>query len=592
MTRHTGATLKNTTWGPGLTRGPAEGERGNALSEGAERLTEQEFRDWSAAEGLANLHGEFAEVKPEVPTKFPGPVAEAMFWDDSSILGIQGPVGSGKTTTVLHSRLRRAKMMPRSVEDGRRHYKLLVIRATYRQLWSTTIPDFLTVYPKDLGEWSGGRGGPVTFVIEFEDEDGIIEFTAEFMAFGDDIQGSLRGYHATDIWLHEFDTNPEDVLTNGITRINRYPAKRHFDGYPPEMRDYGQLVGDMNAMDKDNFAFRLFHDEAERTRIADEINRTLPEGATRIRIAFYRQPGYGEEGCENLHNLGAAYYPTQIATMRMLGRGDLIDRMVYNRVTYLRVGDPVFKREFNPDIHVSRQRLEPVEGVPLRIGLDQGFKGAAVIAQFVRPFQWRVYGIRFWRDERLMAAEFGRRLKEYLDERFAALPVEGGWGDMAGEHGSSTAADENATWNMLVGRTAGFRVRPQRLGTNRIQPRLEAVRAALEHIRGGQPGLLIDSHPDTEPLIAAFEARYVWTDDIDASGEKRKVPDKRIPEANVMDALQYLLLSEVLGSGLTAHSIPGARRAEAAGQFGAPPPADQGGLRTDYDILNPYGGHF
>lgn len=588
-----GATGGTAAWGRGCAWAPSHEGGGSGLAPEAERLTEQDFRAWSVEEGLANLRGEFAEVKPETPTAFPGPIAEAMFWDDSSIVGIQGPVGSGKTTTVLHSRLRRARMMPRSTIDGTRHYKLLVIRATYRQLWSTTIPDFLGVFPKDLGEWSGGRGGPVTFVMQFEDEDGPIDFTAEFMAFGDDIVGSMRGYQATDIWLHEMDTNPSDVLINGITRINRFPAKRHFDGYPAELRDYGQIVGDMNAMDKDNFAFKLFHDEKERNRIAAELNRSLPEGTKQIRIAFHRQPGYGEPGCENLHNLSAAYYPTQIATMKLLGRGDMIDRMVYNRVTYLRVGDPVFRREFNRDIHVSRQPLELVEGVPLRIGLDQGFKGAAVISQFVPPFQWRIYGVVFFPEERLFAREFGRRLREYLEERFPSWPIEGGWGDMAGEHGASQSADENATWNLVVSQTAGFPILPQRVGTNRIQPRLEAVRAALEHIRSGRPGLVIDCHDDCDPLIAAFEARYVWTDEIDHSGEKRKVPDKRIPEANVMDALQYLCLSEVLGDGLTdtrLHDIPGTGRSDAIGHNGGPPLGDEGGLFTTYDVLNPYGG--
>ncbi len=150
----------------------------------------------------------------DAPAAFPGPIAEAAYWDDGAIVGIQGPVGSGKTTTMLKSRLRRAMAAPCSVIDGRRRYKLLVIRATYRQLWSTTIPDFLKVFPKHLGEWSGGRGGPVTFTMLHDDGLRIdpppghtgdwsneILFIVEFMAFGDDIQGSLRGYQATDMRL-------------------------------------------------------------------------------------------------------------------------------------------------------------------------------------------------------------------------------------------------------------------------------------------------------------------------------------------------------------------------------------------------------
>lgn len=556
-------------------------------------MSEDDYRGLSADEGLQRLQGDFAQVKPDlaqiVDRGFPGPVAEALYWDDSSVVAIVGPVGSGKTTTVLYSRLRRAIMMPISTIDKKRHYKLLVIRATYRQLWSTTIPDFLGVFPKEMGDWSGGKGGPVTFVMEFEDEHGPIVFTAEFMAFGDDIVAALRGYQATDIWLHEMDTNPEDVLGNGITRINRYPAKSHFDGYARALRDYGQIVGDMNAPDEDNYTYRIFYDEVRRTEITTELNTMLPEGATPIKISFHRQPGFGEPGCENLRNLGDAYYPTQIATQKLMGRGDLVDRLVYNKVTYLRVGEPVFKREFNRRIHVSEGPLKLISGLPLRIGLDQGFKAAAVVCQYTPAGQWRFYAELHFPEERLMAKVFGDRLFDLLEDRFRGYRVEAGWGDMAGEHGASQAADENETWNRLCGKAAGFIIRPQRIGTNRIQPRLEGVRAALEApLQAGQPGWIAD--PSMKYLNRGFESRYVWTDAINKNGDKTKVPDKSFTEANVHDAAQYVVLSEHRADGTSKISFPDNHRSR-LGHNGGPPMSGQNrGLQTGYDIHNPYGG--
>jgi hypothetical protein len=541
------------------------------------------------AEALSTLEGNFATGKmPDAkPDLFPGKIAEGFYWSDAAVAGIQGPVGSGKTTTLLKSRLRRALAMPRSSIDGVRRYKLLVVRETYRQLWSTTIPSYLEVFPKDLGKWSGGRGDPVTHLIQFEDEFGPVEFTVEFMAFGDDIVSSMRGIQTTDMWLNETDTQPVDVLTAGIGRINRWPAREHLAGYPMQMRSYGQIVCDFNAPDEDNWTFRVFHNVEERARIVAELNRHLPEGAREVKFEFHNQPGYGEAGCENLQNLSPDYYPVQIGAMRAAGRGDMIDRLVFNKVTYLRVGEPVFQREFNRRIHVAEGTLRPWEGVPLRIGLDQGFKGAAVIAQYDTPHRWQVLGEMHFPQERLMAAEFGRRLGDLLERRFTGLRIEGAWADMAGEHGASQAADENDTWNLMVSRAANFRVRPQRIGTNRIQPRLEAVRAALEHLHGGTPGLLID--PSCKFLIRGLEARYVWTDQIDATGDRRKVPDKRLTEANVMDALQYLLLSEVRGNGASPLSTPD--RPGLSGRNSGPPlPGGKSGLTTDYDILQPYGG--
>jgi hypothetical protein len=574
---------------PNALDGAAGARAGGALSAAeAERLEDLDAKEAIATLDLANAAD---KLDLHAAVTFPGPVAEAYYWSDDDIVGIQGPVGSGKTTTSMRRKLRRALMMPRSTIDGVRRYKILFIRETYRQLWSTTIPSYLETFPKSLGAWSGGRGDPVTHAIRFEDEHGPVEFTAEFMAFGDDIIASMRGVQTTDIHLNEADTMPVDILTVGITRIDRWPARQHLSGLPRELQSYGQIDCDFNAPDEDNWAFKVFHDEEARTRIAAELTAAVqadsPE-ARAIRITFFNQPGYGQPGAENLQNLSPSYYPRQIAAMKLAGRGDMIERLVYNRVTYLRAGEPVFGREFNRRIHVSDATLEVDRRAGLRIGLDQGFKGAALVAQFLPPFRWRVLAELHFPDERLMAMEFGRRLARMLDERFPGVRVEAAWGDMAGEHGASQAADENASWNLMVGKAAGFRVRPQRIGTNRLQPRLEAMRAALEHLDGGEPGLLID--PSCRFLIRGLQARYVWKDEVDARGDKRKVPDKSLTEANVVDAGQYLLLSEHRGDGLSPVTLGRRTLPGLADPDGAPPLEGAGGLRTDFDILNPYGG--
>jgi hypothetical protein len=543
----------------------------------------------TAGEAIANLDGNFADgnIPDATEFTFPGPVAEAYYWDDSSVVGIEGPVGSGKTTTKMRRKLRRAVMMPRSVIDGVRYYKCLFVRETYRQLWATVIPSYLETFPRHLGAWSGGRGDPVRHHIRFADADGDIDFVAEFMAFGDNVAASLRGLQVTDLDISEADTNPLDTLTFGIGRIMRYPAKQHFEGYAPEFLSYGQIDCDFNAPDEDNWTFKFFHDEKERAEIAKILNATLGKGAKPISFNFYRQPGYGEPGVENLQNLSPGYYELQIATNKLAGKSDVTSRMVYNRTTYLRAGEPVFQREFNRRIHVAEATIQPDPALPLLIGLDQGFKGAATLAQFDDPFHWTILAELHFDKERLMAAEFGRRLADLIQRRFSHLRIEGGWGDMAGEQGASQGADENATWNRIVGQTAGFRVRPQRIGTNRLQPRLEAVRAPLEFVQGGRPGLIID--PSCKFLIRGFEARYVWKDEVDASGDKRKVPDKHMTEANVIDALQYLLLSRHKANGLSQISFPTrAAGGEGDARWGRPmEPA--GGLSTRYDPMNLYG---
>jgi hypothetical protein len=595
--------LRLAKWGPGgLCLSPAEGARGaGGVDDDAAAMLE----GMDAKEAIATLgpQGEAGKGFPATAgAAFPGPMAEAFYWDDADIAGIQGPVGSGKTTTLMKSRARRAIMMPRSTIDGVRRYKVLFIRETYRQLWSTTIPSYLETFPKEMGEWSGGRGDPVTHKIRFEDAHGPVEFTAEFMAFGDNIVASMRGVQTTDIVLNEADTMPVEVLTVGIGRIDRWPGRQHFAGLPPQLCSYGQVVCDFNAPDEDNWTFEVYHDAENRKRMADELTAAMQsdedarakkegreaERVRPIRIEFYNQPGYTQPGCENLQNLSPSYYPRQIASMRLAGRGDMVDRLVFNKIVYLKQGDPVFAREFNRRIHVNDGPIAFDPQLPLLIGLDQGFKGAAVVAQLAGFYRWRILAELHFPQDRLMAQVFGQRLRVLLEERAPGHRMEGAWGDMAGEHGASQAADENATWNLMVGRAAGFHVMPQRIGTNRIQPRLEAVRAALEaDLEAGEPGLLID--PSCRFLIRGFEARYVWAEETDKNGDKRKVPNKQLTEANVMDALQYLLLSQHSGDGLSPYATRNTDKRKRPGPAGRAPGAEQPGLKTGWNLLNPYG---
>lgn len=546
----------------------------------------------TASEAVESLDGNFAEgnIPDDSRFEFPGPVAEAYYWDDADVLAIQGPVGSGKTTTKMRRKLRRARMMPRSVIDGVRYYKVLFVRETYRQLWATVIPSYLETFPKALGQWSGGRGDPVRHHIRFEDEFGEIDFVAEFMAFGDDIAASLRGLQVTDLDISEADTNPLETLTFGVGRINRYPARQHFEGYADDQRSYGQIDCDFNAPDEDNWTYRVFHDDKGRQEIATQLTATLPAGSKPIRFNFHRQPGYGEPGTENLQNLAPGYYELQIGLNKLAGKSDVTSRMVFNKTTYLRAGEPVFSREFNRRIHVGDETMVPDPSLELLFGFDQGFKAAGIIAQFEDPFHWTIFDEMHFPQERLLATEFGRRFDTRLTERFGHLRRGDGWGDMAGEAGASQATEETANWNRLAAKAADIRIRPQRIGANVIGPRLEAVRAPLEFVQAGRPGLLI--HPRCKYLIRGFEARYVWKDEVDSNGDKRKVPDKSLTEANVMDALQYLALSKHKANGLSPISFPHSGHGP-GGQEGSPgwgrPQDPVGGLRTGYDVLNPYG---
>lgn len=501
--------------------------------------------------------------------KPPGPIADAFFWSDADVIGIRGPVGSGKTTAHLRSRIRRARMMPRSVIDGWRRYKVTIARQTYRQLWSTTIPSWWAVMPKSQGKWAGGRGDPVTHVIQFEDAHGPIEFIAEFMAFGEtpgEIDANIRGVQTTDLAFEEADTVSVAAFTKGITRIRRYPGIDHFRHLPRELQGYGQVSCSYNSPDEDNWTVRVIEGhnlDPEAQRVRDSLSDTG------VDITFFRQPGFDEPGCENLQNLDPKYYTTAIAAMRAEGRGNDVDRLIYNKIGYIRVGDPVFRTHYKPNIHRARSPLEAIPGVPLRIGLDQGYFGAAVIGQFVAPFQWRILAELVFK-EGSFAPEFGAALRELLDTRFPGHPVYSpAFCDMAG---SANESLEDVTWMNTVAEAAKLEIEPQRLGGNRIEPRLAVWRAAMDWQHFGDPGLLID--PSCKWLLRGLENDYVWAQDAEKAENRKRIPKKRgVRSADVIDAGGYMMLGESLADGRPKTS-------DLIGHNGGPSLDDEGGYAS------------
>ena len=515
---------------------------------GAASLAGADVQDMSLLPGMI----EATEVPNVNNWEPPGPIADAFYWSDADIIGIRGPVGSGKTTAHLRSRVRRAVMMPMSMIDGIRRYKVVVARETYRQLWQTTIPSWWEVMPKALGKWAGGRGDPVTHSLTFEDRYGPVEFVAEFLAFGSsstEIEANIRGVQATDLALEEADTIPVAVLTKGIGRIDRYPVPTHFAGLADHLKSYGQISCSYNAPDEDNWTVRVIEGENQDAESA-EIRKSMEDEG--IRIEFFRQPGFNEPNCENLQHLSPKYYPRQIATMTAEGRGNDVDRLVYNQIGFVRIGEPVFNKIYKPNVHKSRQPLEPVRGVPLIIGLDQGYFGAAVIGQFFAPFEWRIYAELLFK-EGCFAPEFGRALRDLLDERFAGMPVGEVWCDMAG---SSKESQEDVTWMSQVAAASRLEIEPQQLGGNRIEPRLAVWRAAMQWEVLGQTGLLID--PSCKYLLRGLENDYVWDKASDKDTNRGRKPRKKgVRAADVIDAGGYMMLSKSLPDGrpLTAELI-------------------------------------
>lgn len=443
----------------------------------------------------------------------PGPVA-ARFWHSrAKVQTLQGPVGSGKTILNLMKGIKRAGMQPTSKRDGRRYYKLTIVRDTYRQLWRSTIRSWWKWMPKETGTWKGGQDEPAVHHFQVAGPDQTIcDIIYEFVAIGDnDVEEFMRGYEPTDWYLNEADLLAEDVFESAVTRLGRYPDPSH--ALPIETC----VMMDANAPDVDSWLYN-------RGLMGDEDWWD-----------YFNQPGADSPKAENLQNLPEDYYSSQI---KILQDKRKIRKYVFNRPSYSLHGKPVYE-EFNGDIHAADRYLEPLKGLPIGIGVDAGGTPAAVFGQRMPNGQWRIIDELVTDPKKSCGARrFGEKVAKRLAERFPGWPVYA-CADPSADYEPDKEQGE-LSWLRKFAKASGLTVRSA--PSNNIEDRLEAVRAPLERMIDGQyPGLLLSKR--CRELRKGFESTYQYRKML-ISGSDRWTdkPDKG-GASHVHDALQYLMLT-------------------------------------------------
>lgn len=456
----------------------------------------------------------------------PGPVAAAFMASNASVRAIMGPIGSGKTSAALMDGVFRATQQKPSIIDGVRYYKRAIVRDTYRNLEATTIPSWHSWIPSTLGDWNGSP--PMSHRIRFGLADGtIVDYWVEFIALGDQrIEDVMRGWEGTDIYLNEADRLLREALIYARSRVGRYPSAAH--GGPSW---YGVLM-DFNAPDTENWCYQ------------DCVENPI-EG-----LQFFRQPSGFSSSAENLQNLPAGYYD-KLAT----GQPDwFVRRMVRNEFGYSREGQPVYP-EFSDSLHVAPQDLEPVRGLPLKIGADAGLTPAAAIGQELPNGQWRILDELVAKPGAGMGpVRFAEELNWLLNNRYAGLKVGGAMADPASMFGGDKLAGETGTgndlaWLQIVAARTNIVWRPA--PTNKLSTRLDVKRVSLRRmIDGATPGYLLS--PRCKVLRKGNNSAYCFRRVMVAGSERyHDEPDKN-EYSHIQDAEQYLLMTggqyaEVMG---------------------------------------------
>lgn len=440
-----------------------------------------------------------------------GPVLAAFMKSMARVQPLMGPVGGGKTRGALTKAVKLGARQAPSTRDGIRKTKVTVVRDTYRDLWRATIPTWLKVMPKNVGEWVGAEGDPVTHTVEFMLPDQTLaRQIIQFVAIGDNaVEDVLRGYETTIFILDEGDRLSRDVYTYGRSRWGRYPDME--EGGP----SWHGMIIPFNAPDTENWAYT---DLVEKP--ADDV------------APLFRQPSGLDPAAENLENLPPNYYQDMIK-----GQPEWwVRRFVRNEFGYSRDGLPVYP-EWIDSMHVSRSPLEPIPGIKISAGADAGLTPAAAFGQRLPSGRWLIL-LEVIGEKGMGARRFGAMVRQAVRERFPNWTSEiEGFADPSAAYGADKVAEEK-DWIEMISDESGIWFMPA--PSNNLTPRLDAVRTPLTMMIDGQPAFQLD--PRCLQLRKGFNSGYRYRR-MQVPGVERydDRPDKN-EFSHPHDALQYLML--------------------------------------------------
>lgn len=466
---------------------------------------------------------------------------------------IRGSIGSG-TSTASIMKMFMISMEQWPQEDGKRRTRWCVVRNTFPDLKSTTVKTWLDWFPEEqYGRFYWDR--PYRHEVKIGDMEMEVHFIA--LDSPDDVR-KMRSLEVTGFWFNELEFIEKDILDEAESRTGRYPAVK--DGGAK----WDGVIADMNAPREDHFIPLMMGEvplpddwtEEERLSYRKPSNwgyHVQPPAMLEIKDASGTLTGYRmNPKAENTRWLKPGYYAEKIKGKTK----QWIDSRVLNKITVYVDGKPVWQ-QFNPDIHVSEQPLEPIPGWPVYVGLDFGRNPACVVGQLVNN-RWRIFAELTARDAG--ASIFAPLVKQLLDRRLGSwrpsrrtMSMSRGddgvyrddhtfevefYGDPKGADG--TQADETTAYDVF--RSFGMPVQPAPVKNNHIQTRIEAVEYAMITMVNGYPRFLVcGTHCRTLKVACAGGYHFAR---IKGTSRHKEDPEKD-RYSDIADACQYL----VLGAG-------------------------------------------
>lgn len=295
----------------------------------------------------------------------PGPVTSAFIASRRRRSLICGPFGSGKTGAAIARVLQYcfAIQQPGNGESGPgiRYSRFAVVRNTSRQLNDTTLKSWFQWVPNgSIGHY---KVTEKTFHIRVGDVRAEIMFRA--LDDADDVKNLLSAEYSC-AWMNECREIDPEIARALDGRIGRYPSVKDGGTTLPLM------WGDTNPPEEDSYWYYVMEGLDPETQLPYSDPRLDPNWEVFV------QPSGLAHDAENVQNLlgGQDYY-------RNLMQGktkNFVNMYVHGR--YGRsVDEPLVHPLFDPEFHISKERLYPNPHQTVVIACDFGSTPAMVFKQ-------------------------------------------------------------------------------------------------------------------------------------------------------------------------------------------------------------------
>lgn len=464
------------------------------------------------------------------------------------VRGLQGPIGSGKSVACVVECLRLMLGQKRSfdpatvkrvgntftgVRSGPRKVRIGVIRNTTPQLETTTMKTWLEWLPEDVF-------GPMRWRPPYRQVITIPEIGLEaevyFLALDrDEDVRKLLSFEFTFIWANEARELSRAIITAAVSRVKRYP--RMIEGGPTR----SCLIMDTNAPDDEHW-WAIMSGQAEPPEWMNEEDRltlvkpdnweffTQPPGVLDRLDASGELVGYDlNPDRENALYTDETYYSELLHGQTR----DWIRNMLQNKIGSIHAGRPVYQG-FSEKHHVSQERIEPVQGEPIHVGVDFGLTPAAAFAQDVRG-QVRTIDELVTKDTH--TEQFAILLAKHINEHYQGFTVVL-TGDPRGDDRQPNDKDAKHTAYQIF-KKHGLDIKPA--WSNDPLIRVGAVQTQINTMVDGRVGYIVGAN--CKYLVNAKKGGYCYQKDGDTI-------DKKSIFSHVSDAEQYAFLRMGYGKKL------------------------------------------